>query len=281
MDNALLTLIQRYQHLSIEQLHHMTHGFMPQKVDALKDALDNMSARGLVVAKKLTVPPNYKTQDYYTCPATAESKVTVVNYEYIKPSLFAKMDANPTLGLYFNAARPDIAVAENAVDALVAEDIDQTNNFNEVVKAAVRLGAVSLPGFAEIAVSSTFIQNKSDKEDIAIHEYSLEDYYIQNEGSAWRQLLESDKAHVELADIRLRQYVTSQFFHMLFTRPDFLEDGNIFDKAFVRSVHPALTCIHDIVLLTNDPKEQHDLFLAAMSNDGTSSKGELPDGFSM
>lgn len=281
MDTVLHLLIQKYQHLSLEQLHNMTHGFMPQRLNYLKDTLDAMEASGSVVTTKLMIPPSYKTQDYYSCLGATPYKASPVNYQYIKPELFAKMNACPTLGLYFNAARPDIEVSADALDALIVEDIAQTNYFNEVVKAAVGLGAASLPKFADIAVSSTFIRNDSDQYDISIHEYSMEDYYIQNEGSAWRQLLESDNAHLELADIRLRQYVTSQFFHVLFTRPDFLEDGNLFDKAFVRSVHPALTCIHDIVLLTDDVKEQHELFVTTMSGAGPSAIGGLPDGLSM
>lgn len=281
MDKTLLRLVQQYQHLTAEQLHNMTHGFMPQKLVILEQTLDHLRVRGHLSSRKLLVPPDWREQDFYVSTAAALRGGLVVDYEYVMPTVFQKKNATPTLGLYIDAARPNIDVSEQELDAFIADDIALTNQLNAVTKAAVDCGAVSLPKFMEIAVSSTLLSNESKEKGISIHEYSLEDYYVSNEGAAWRQLLESDNAVTELADTRLRQYITSQFFHVLFTRPDFLEDGNIFDRAFVRAVHPALTCIHDIVSLTGDAKEQHELFMTAMNGPVQSETGSLPDGFSM
>lgn len=275
--SEILDLIGRYHILSPKQLHHIMHSYTGVALDGILRELASLERKGVLVSSKHVVAPSPVAYFYYKRP---DSLFTggVVSYENTKPHMDTLVDAPPSLGFYLNAARPLEALDKAAMHDLIAQDIAMTNHLNDLVEKAVNVGATDFPDEMSLAFTSTVLLNKSlEEQGISIHKYNLEEYYIDQEQHAWSGFLRNVDGANQLQDAGLRQYIAMQFPHLLFDRPDLLEDGNVFDRAFVKSFHPGLTCIHDIAALTDDDDERIALFLAAVDQLGADKTATLPD----
>lgn len=280
MSQEILELLSRYKLLSDKQTHHIIHGYTGMPIEDVKTSLNTLVETGKIYKKRCAVVPFLCTEDYYYTDDYPQNIQQKIFCENLFPDDL-NTELPPTIAGYFSFARPLEKFDKYAVHGVIEEDIRLMNHLNWLVGEAVKLGCVSLPQKAKDAFSSGRLHESSGVEKIHIHCESVEDFYLDKEQVIWWRLLDSADAEKELQDERVRTYITSQFFHLLFTRPEFLKDGSLFDREFVKAVHPGLTCIHDIAAITDDKKEQMRLFTETTNQMGKKPDIDMPDDLSL
>lgn len=257
--------MERYKIASEYQLDHLMHGLDGYDADAISSTLNKMSRGKILERARLRTCMDERLRFYYFHSKTSQTHMGTVPYENLLPNLSLKNKPQSVFGLYVNAGRVRDVETLDALHVLVAQDNAMTTELNTFVGRVKELGATKFGHYIERAIDAMHIYEPTTIVEYRFHRYSLEHYMFAIEAEAWSRLFANTSAKDQLASLDLRAYIVEEFPYVLFDRTDLLEPDNLFNRNFVTSVNKELSCIYDIVGISDDHEERLVLFDAAMA----------------